>query len=83
MHALLPGERSDTIDGGRGIVLALPLTPGWMLDSPVPNDLVQQLLSRVNTLAYVTPSGERVPLPTANFSEAFREAADICRKKVR
>gem|GEM_PF-2403330 len=40
IHALLPGERADQIAAGRGIVLALPLVPGWMLDSPVPNDLV-------------------------------------------
>jgi hypothetical protein len=38
--ALLPGERADVIDTGRGIVLALPLAPGWLLDCPVPNDLI-------------------------------------------
>ena len=40
VHALLPGERADVIAGGRGVVLALPLVPGWLLDCPVPNDLV-------------------------------------------
>jgi hypothetical protein len=28
------------IASGRGIVLGLPLVPGWLLDCPVPNDLV-------------------------------------------
>ena len=40
VHALLPGERADAIDAGRGIVLALPLVPGWLIDCPVSNDLV-------------------------------------------
>lgn len=40
VHALLPGERADAIEAGRGIVLALPLAPAWTLDPVVPNDLV-------------------------------------------
>lgn len=56
---------------------------GYEAGFGVPNDLVEQLLGRVNTLVYVTPSGERVPLPTANFIEAFREAVEVCRRKVK
>jgi hypothetical protein len=40
IHALLPGERAEAIDGGTGIVLALPLAPAWNLDAVLPNDLV-------------------------------------------
>jgi hypothetical protein len=40
VHALLPGARAAEIDRGHGIVLALPLVPGWLLDGAVPNDLV-------------------------------------------
>jgi hypothetical protein len=40
VHALLPGARASEIDRGHGIVLALPLVPGWLLDGAVPNDLV-------------------------------------------
>lgn len=40
VHALLPGERADVIEAGRGVVLALPLAPAWTLDAIVSNDLV-------------------------------------------
>lgn len=56
---------------------------GYEAGFGVPNDLVQKLLHRVSTLVYVTPSGARVPLPTANFTEAFREAAEVCGKRLK
>jgi hypothetical protein len=40
VHALLPGERAEIIDGGQGAVLAFPLAPAYTLDSLVPNDRV-------------------------------------------
>jgi hypothetical protein len=40
VHALLPGERADILDGGHGTVLAFPLAPAWTLESLVPNDRV-------------------------------------------
>jgi hypothetical protein len=40
VHALLPGERADILDGGHGCVLAFPLAPAWTLESLVPNDRV-------------------------------------------
>jgi hypothetical protein len=40
VHALLPGERAEILDGGQGTVLAFPLAPVWTLDSLVPNDRV-------------------------------------------
>jgi hypothetical protein len=69
VHALLPGERADAIDGGRGIVLALPLTPGWLLDSPVPNDLVAaqllyDVLSALRADVQVPPTAAPLPVPS-------------------
>lgn len=40
VHALLPGERAELLEAGRGVVLALPLAPAWTLDAIVSNDLV-------------------------------------------
>ncbi|MEO7094705.1 MAG: hypothetical protein ABI175_15715 [Polyangiales bacterium] len=69
VHALLPGERGDVIDGGRGIVLALPLTPGWLLDSPVPNDLVAaqllyDVLSALRADVRTPPIATPLPVPS-------------------
>ncbi|HSD90478.1 MAG TPA: hypothetical protein VLB44_23295 [Kofleriaceae bacterium] len=40
VSALLPGERAELIETGRGVILALPLVPTWLPECPVPNDLV-------------------------------------------
>lgn len=56
---------------------------GYEAGFGLPNDLVLKMLLKIDTLEYVTPSGERVPLSTRNFDTAFREAFDICRKRVR
>jgi hypothetical protein len=66
VHALLPGERAEIIAAGRGVVLALPLVPGWELDRPVANDLVAaQLLYDVLTAlrADLGVSSAAAPLP--------------------
>ena len=69
VHALLPGERASVIDEGRGIVLALPLTPGWLLDSPVPNDLVAaqllyDVLSALRADVQMPPIATPLPVPS-------------------
>jgi hypothetical protein len=65
VYAVLPGERADVIDTGRGIVLALPLAPGWLLDCPVPNDLIvaQMLYDVLSALRTELPSGLDASLP--------------------
>lgn len=49
----------------------------------VPNELVLQLLIDIESLAYVTPSGERIFLPTANFQQGFQAAIEFCRRRVK
>lgn len=69
VHALLPGERAAVIDGGRGIVLALPLVPGWLLDAAVPNDLVvaQIVYDVLGALrADLGTAADAAPLPVPN-----------------
>lgn len=67
VHALLPGERDDVIDAGRGIVLALPLAPGWLLDSPVANDLIAAQIFHDVLLAMGTDLGaDTAALPVPN-----------------
>jgi hypothetical protein len=56
---------------------------GYEAGFGMPNDLVMEMLLKVNSLEYVTPSGERIPLSTSNFARAFREAIDHCRSRVK
>lgn len=56
---------------------------GYEAGFGLPKDLVMKMLLKLDTLEYVTPNGERVLLSTRNFDTAFRQAFDICRKRVR
>ena len=49
----------------------------------VPNDLLLQLLTNVDSLAYVTPPGETISMSTANFQQALQAAINFCRKRVK
>ncbi len=49
----------------------------------VQNELLLQLLTNVDSLLYVTPAGERIPLPTTGFSRVLQSAIDFCRKRVK
>jgi len=75
VHALLPAERADVIaTTGRGIVLALPLVPGWLMDCPVPNDqiaaqILYDVLSALRTDLGVPPSPP-LPVPSRAALEA-------------
>lgn len=56
---------------------------GYEAGFGVSNELLLQFLVNLNSLAYVTPVGERVPLPTTGFRQAVQSAIDVCRKRVR
>lgn len=80
VHALLPGERADKIDAGRGVVLALPLSPGWVLDAPVPNDLVAaqllyDVLSALRADVQHPPMATPLPVPSRALLERTLIAA--------
>ena len=55
---------------------------GYEAGFGMPNDLVLKMLLKIDTLEYVTPTGERIPLSTRNFDTALREAFDVCKKRV-
>lgn len=56
---------------------------GYEAGFGVPNELLLQLLTNVDSLAYVTPPGETIPLPTINFQQALQAAINVCRKQVK
>lgn len=56
---------------------------GYEAGFGVTNELFLQLLVNLDSLEYVTPVGERVPLPTAGFRQAVQAALDACRKRVK
>jgi hypothetical protein len=56
---------------------------GYEAGFGVTNELLLQFLVNLDSLAYVTPVGERVPLPTAGFREAVQAAIDVCRRRVK
>lgn len=55
---------------------------GYEAGFGVTNALFLQLLVNLDSLDYVTPSGERVRLPTTGFRESVQSAMDYCRKRV-
>jgi len=55
---------------------------GYEAGFGITNELLLQFLVNLDSLAYVTPVGERVPLPTAGFRQAVQAAVDVCRKRV-
>lgn len=56
---------------------------GYEAGFGVPNELLLQLLTNVNSLSFVTPPGEIIPLPTVNFQQTLQSAISVCRKQVR
>lgn len=45
------------------------------------NELFDLLLSTVNALIFVTPTGESVPVPTNGIQKALKEAFGVCAKR--
>ena len=56
---------------------------GYEAGFGVTNDLLLQFLVNLDSLEYVTPSGERVRLPTTGFRESVQSAIDYCRKRAK
>jgi hypothetical protein len=76
VHALLPGERGDVIDGGHGSVLAFPLAPAWTLDSLIPNDRVasQIFYDVINALYRDLKEPLELPVPSRATIDAELKA---------
>lgn len=55
---------------------------GYEAGFGVTNEVLLQLLVNLDSLEYVTPSGERVRMPTTGFRESVQSAIDVCRKRV-
>lgn len=55
---------------------------GYEAGFGVTNKLFSQLLENLDSIEYVTPVGERIPLPTTGFQKSIRLAIDACRKRV-
>lgn len=73
VHALLPAERAEVIDGGRGIVVALPLVPSWLLEIPQSNDLVVAQLLHDVLVPLRAELGEREELPVPSRAAVEQE----------
>ena len=56
---------------------------GYEAGFGITNELFLQLLVNLNSMAYITPSGETVPLPTTGFRQSVQSAIDACRARIR
>lgn len=56
---------------------------GYEAGFGITNELLFQLLINLDTLAYVTPAGETVPLPTSGFKQSVQSAIDACRMRAK
>ena len=66
VHAMLPGERGDAIETGRGVILGLPLVPTWLPECPLSNDVVVAQLIYDVLSALRADLGVTQPLPVPN-----------------
>lgn len=55
---------------------------GYEAGFGVTNDLLFRLLVNLDSLEYVTPSGDRFRLPKTGFRESVLSALDYCRKRL-
>ena len=56
---------------------------GYEAGFGITNELFDLLTGKVDSLVYITPDGERVPMPTGGFRQAVQSAFDICAKRFR
>jgi len=49
----------------------------------ITNELFDLLTGKVDSLAYITPGGERIFLPTSGFKPAIASALEVCAKRFR
>ncbi len=56
---------------------------GYEAGFGITNELFKVLTGRIESLIYIKPNGERVPLPSGGFSQAVQVAFDTCAKRFR
>lgn len=54
---------------------------GFEVGFGITNQLYALLIGRVDSLVYLTPSGERVSMPTSGLNKSIQDAANICIKR--
>lgn len=84
-QSLLEGSRIGVLLNGNFHTWHAAITRydnGYEAGFGVTNDLFLQFLVNLDSLEYVTPSGERVRLPTAGFRKAVQAAIDYCLKRI-
>lgn len=56
---------------------------GYEVGFGIPNELFNLLRGQVYSLVYVTPDGERIPMPVGGFGYAVQSALDTCAERFR
>lgn len=56
---------------------------GYEAAFAIPNNLVLNLLVNMDSLSYVSPTGEVMPLPKENFQQGFLKAIDVCKSRIK
>lgn len=49
----------------------------------ITNELFDLLTGKIDSLTYVTPDGEHIPMPIAGFRQSVESALDACTKRVK
>ena len=85
-QSVLNGSKIGVLVDGRFHTWTAAMTKydnGFEVGFGITNDLFELLTGKVETLAYVTPDGERVSMPTSGFRQAVQSAFDLCAKRFR
>jgi len=56
---------------------------GYEAGFSISNELLLGFLTNLDSMSFVTPNGERIPLPKPGFREAMYTAMDVCRSRMR
>lgn len=85
-QSVLSGTKIGVVLNGKYYTWNAAMTKydnGYEAGFGVTNELFDLLTGQVDSLVYVTPNGERVPMPTGGFRQAVQSAFDTCAKRFR
>lgn len=85
-QSVLNGSKIGVIVNGRFHTWHAATTKydnGYEAAFGITNELFDLLTGKIDSLVYVTPDGERVPMPVAGFRQAVQYAFDTCAKRLK
>lgn len=85
-QSVLNGSKIGVVVNGKvhtGYAAQTKYDNGFEAGFSITNELFDLLMAKVDSLAYITPEGEKILLPTSGFKLAAALALEVCAKRLR